>query len=256
MSENRAEVKKLLDSIRSEAGSQQSLIDIWDRRRITLKPELRFQAFSYMMKGDFWFWLPLICHMLDREIGGPYFMTMIQSLAGHVNEKLAGEIFWSGLVDGGKRMPEDAIASARGLLAEKREANAIFASSLLAGAARTRPDEVIDILLSLFGSPEPTRRSAAYRTANITMREGTLPGEKIADIVLSYPIPSESGLRSTYSMTLRLIHPFNQEAVESRFREMLRSSPDYLRMQVIYDISVLKDISEETKILLDEYTKS
>jgi hypothetical protein len=247
--------KDLLHQIRSESTSQDELIANWKRRGPNLSEEERLSAFDAMVEADFWLWLPVICQALEAEVGGSRFMPMISKLSGRINEKLAGEIFWSGLIDGAERMPREAISQSDELLEDGSEISAIFSSALLAGAARREPERVMGILSDLLASPSTSRRSAALRTMNIALNELTLSGEGVLDIVLSNPIPKEAGLRSSYSMTLRLLHEFDTEATESRFRELLRSSPDWVRMQVIYDLSVIGDISEETKALLDEYSR-
>lgn len=256
MNEGRHEgARDLLDEIKSESGNQDELIANWKRRSPKLSGEERLSAFNAMVEIDFWLWLPVVCQALEGEVGSPRFMPMISKLSSRINDKLAGEIFWSGLVDGAERMPKEAISHSNELLEDGSEISAIFSSALLAGAARREPEEVMSILSELLAHPSPARRSAALRTMNIALNEGTLSGEGVLDIVLSNPIPKEAGIRSSYSMTLRLLHEFNTEATESRFRELLRSSPEWVRMQVIYDISVIGDISEETKALLDEYSR-
>ncbi|HUV24610.1 MAG TPA: hypothetical protein VMW26_04185 [Methanomassiliicoccales archaeon] len=247
------EIRELLNAIRADSGSHEALIVNWDERSLQMSSEERTAAFSMMLVTDFWFWLPVVCRMLELEIGGPDFMPMIEELSRKVNENLAGEMFWSGLVDGAEKKPYEALVQANELLSEEKEVTAIFASALLGGAARSDPEKVLGVLREQFSSRAPSRRSAAMRTFNIALNEETLPGEDVLDIVLSHPIPKEDDLRSTYSMTLRLLHPFGPEPTESRLRELLRSSPSKIRMQVAYDISVLGEISEDTKLLLAEY---
>lgn len=247
------EIGEILYTIRSDSESHEALIVNWDERSLQMSSEERTTAFSMMLETDFWYWLPVVCHVLESEIGSPDFMPMIEKLSRKVNEKLAGEMFWSGLVDGAEKKPYEALSHAKDLLSEEKEVTAIFASALLGGAARSDPDEVLGLLREQFSSNAPSRRSAAMRAINIALNEETLPGEDVLDIVLSHPIPKENDLRSTYSMTLRLLHPFGPEPTESRLRELLRSSPPTIKMQVAYDISVLGEISEDTRLLLGEY---
>jgi hypothetical protein len=247
------DIREILNAIREGSGSHEDLIFNWDERNLQMSSGERMAAFSIMLDADFWYWLPVICHVLESEIGDRDFMTMIKKLSQTVNENLAGEMFWSGLVDGAEKKPYEALAHANELLSEEREVMAIFASALLGGAARSDADKVLGMLREQFSSSAPSRRSAAMRAVNIALNEETLPGEDVLEIVLSHPIPKEDNLRSTYSMTLRLLHPFGPEPTESRLRELLRSSPPTIRMQVAYDISVLGEISEDTKLLLGEY---
>ncbi len=248
------ETRRLLDSIRRGAENQEATVEGWSRESHGLDADQRYRAFEEMLEEDYWFWLPVICRMLCEEIGGPLFMPMIDQLSDRVDQKLAEEIFWSGLVKGGEARPRSALEHSKELIEEDNMVMAVFASALLAGAARTSPEKVIGIVGTFWLSPDTPSRLAALKTMSIALNEKTLPAEELLDMILSKPIPKENDLRSSYSMVLRLLHPLQRDPMESRLRELLRSSPPHIRHQVIHDISVLDRISIDTRVLLKEYT--
>jgi hypothetical protein len=248
------EIDAILENIRGESEGQEDRINRWIELGSGLDSDQRYAAVERMMAQDLWFWLPVICRILDEEIHGPHFLPIIDLLSNRIGENVAREIFWSGLVDAGQRRPEEAIQHARELTMEGSWLKAVFASALLAGAARDSPDEVLALLPSIYGSEEPSTRSIALLTMNITLNESTLPKEDLLDIVLSHPIPREEKLRLSYSMTLRLLHPLNRDATESRLRELLRSSSERVREQVMHDLGVLDRVSIDTRTLMDEYS--
>jgi len=248
------ETRRLLDSIRKGAETQEATVEGWSRESHGLDADQRYRAFEEMLEEDFWFWLPVICKMLTEEIGGPCFMPMIDQLSDRVDQKMAEEIFWSGLVDGGETRPRSALEHSKELIQEDRLVMAIFASALLAGSARTSPEDTLETVGTLWFTSRSAPRLAALKSMAIALNEKTLPEEELLDMILSRPIPEDNDLRSSYSMVLRLLHPLQRDAMESRLRELLRSSPPEIRDQVIHDISVLESISVDTRLLLEEYT--
>ncbi|MFP4196412.1 MAG: hypothetical protein ACLFS6_02025 [Methanomassiliicoccales archaeon] len=238
----RGEVEALLERIKG-ADSDGDMISLWEEG--SPGPGERGEAVRIMASTDLWYWLPLISHILKGQLCTEEFPALARELGSHVGPHLAGEVYWKGLIEAGEEHPREAMECAMDLLEDREEVTAVFASALLAGVARREPGRIRERASELLSGREKVEWSAALRALNVALREGSLSPSETVDTVTSLPVPEDPDLQSVYSMSLRLVHAASPKKVEERYRELIDSSDEWVRMQVFYDISVVPGVSEE-----------
>lgn len=232
------------------ARNEEEVSRSWEKVAKSLSEEERLMAFAIMVDRELWYWMPVISYEMGRGLGEPRFREMLRHLSCKMDGKLAGEIYWEGLVDAGERLPHEAARTAQWMVEDEGGVGSALASALMAGMARVRKEDSMELFEKLLRSEDSI--PAALRGINITLMDESLSPGHVGPLALSIELPEDPETQSIYSLTLRLVHSFAPERVERIFMKLIESAPQWVRDQALYDLGVIPGLSEETIRWLEE----
>ncbi len=237
-------VRQILGELRDRIKFGDSRVDTWREISEELEVSSRIEVVGAMINNDFWYWLSLISDILKEAGERDYLLELLEELGERIDPGLASQIYWDSLVNIGAERVENSKECVEILISKGDRMHSIFASMLMAGIYRSDPEWAIRKISSMIGSDHLHELYSAVSGARIILKEDRSALDGLGNLILRSEIPDDPDVQSIYSMCLRLVYPVDPDEVEKKFLELHEKAPEWIRMQIAYDVSVIPEFSQ------------